>query len=86
MKFGTLIDAMTVVVVMMAVVSATATLAATRRRMIALAVLLDMLTAASLLRLAVDPDFVRAATAATVLAIRHLISWSLSKDLRSDGS
>lgn len=83
MSFGRLIDLMSALVVLMALVSAGATLAATHRLMMALAVLLDLLTAAGLLRLAVDPDLMRAASAATVLAIRNLVSWSLSKNVRS---
>jgi uncharacterized membrane protein len=83
MSFGRLIDLMSALVALMALVSAGATLAATHRLMMALAVLLDLLTAAGLLRLAVDPDLMRAATAAIVLAIRNVVSWSLSKDVRS---
>jgi hypothetical protein len=45
--------------------------------MAALAVLLDLLTAAGLLHLAADPSYLRALSAGIVLGIRHLISWSL---------
>lgn len=70
------VDLLSAVVGAMGVVSALASLWATRRGGIALAVLLDLLTAASLLRLAADTDFMRAATAGVVLAIRRMVSWS----------
>ena len=59
------------------IVAAAAVLAATRRALAALAVLLDFLTAAGLLHLAADPSYMRALSAGIVLGIRHLISWSL---------
>jgi hypothetical protein len=73
-----LIDLASAGVVVLAVLSAGAALAATRRRGVALAVLLDLLTAAGLLHLAADPSYMRAASAGVVLVIRRLITWSLA--------
>lgn len=83
MTLGSLIDLLSAIVVLLALVSATAALLATRRMMVGLAVLLDLLTAAGLLHLAADPTYMRALSAATVLAIRHLVSWSLSNSGRA---
>ena len=45
---------------------------------VGLTVLLDLLTAAGLLRLAIDPVWPRAAAAGAVLSIRHLVTSGLS--------
>jgi hypothetical protein len=74
------VDLLSAVVVVMAIVSAVVSLWATRQRQVALTVLLDLLTAASMLRLAADTDFIRAATASVVLVIRRMASWSFSLD------
>jgi hypothetical protein len=78
MRLGVLIDLISALVVLMALASAVAVVAAIRQWMVALAVLLDLLTAAGLLRLAADPSVSRVLSAATVLAIRHLVTWSLT--------
>jgi hypothetical protein len=77
MSVGELADAAGAVVAAMGIGAAAATLAATRRPLAGLAVLLDFLTAAGLLHLAADPSYLRALSAGILLAIRHLISWSL---------
>jgi hypothetical protein len=78
MTMAGVIDLLSLVVAIMGIISAAVALWLTRRRQIALAVLLDLLTAAGLLRLAAEPDFIRAATAAVVLVIRRMVSWALS--------
>jgi hypothetical protein len=50
-----------------------AVLACTRDARLALAVLLDLLLAAGLLRLGADPDWRALATAAVVVAVRRLV-------------
>jgi hypothetical protein len=77
MKLGVLIDLISAIVVLGALVSAMVVLVAIREWMVALAVMLDLLTAAGLLRLAADPSVTRVLSAATVLAVRRLITWSL---------
>lgn len=72
------IDLASVIVVLLAIVAAGAALVSTHNGRAALAILLDLLTAAGLLHLAVGPSFGRVLTAAVVLAIRRLISWGLS--------
>jgi uncharacterized membrane protein len=52
-------------------------LAVTRKVRLAIAILLDFLTAAGLLRLAGTPDWSRLATAALIIVIRQLASWGL---------
>jgi hypothetical protein len=78
MSVGTSIDLLSAIVVLLALVSGATTFASTRQLGIALAVLLDLLTAAGLLHLAADPTYMRAVSAAIVLGVRHLVSWSLS--------
>ncbi|GIF73963.1 hypothetical protein [Asanoa siamensis] len=80
---GEITEAASAVVVAMGIVVGAATLAATRRPMAALAVLLDFLAAAGLLHLAADPTYLRALSAAIVLGIRHLITWSLQTGSRA---
>lgn len=58
-------------------VAASVVLAASRRLMPALAVLLDFLTAAGLLRLAGEPSWNTIAAAAAVIAVRKLITAGL---------
>ncbi|WP_346618588.1 DUF1622 domain-containing protein [Blastococcus montanus] len=59
------------------------TLAITRRPALALGILLDLLVAAGVLRLAGDPSWEAIATAATVVAIRHLVGYGLRIGARS---
>lgn len=61
----------------MAVLSAVAVLAATRDGRLATAVLLELLLAAGLLRLADDPGWTGIATAAAVVALRRLVAVGL---------
>lgn len=82
MSLGEVTDAASAVVGAMGIVASAAALAATRRPLAALAVLLDFLMAAGLLHLAADPTYLRALSAGIVLAVRHLISWSLMTDSR----
>jgi predicted NAD/FAD-binding protein len=58
-------------------VAAAVVLAAARRPMPALAVLLDFLTAAGLLRLAGEPSWDTIAAAAAVIAVRRLVTTGL---------
>ncbi|SFF03182.1 DUF1622 domain-containing protein [Blastococcus tunisiensis] len=60
-----------------AVVAGALALVVTRRPLPALAVLLDLLLAAGLLRLAGDPDWQGIVTAAAIVALRHLIGVGL---------
>ena len=53
------------------------TLATTRKPALALSVFLDLLTAAGLLRLVGDPSWQSIATAAVIVALRHLIGFGL---------
>jgi uncharacterized membrane protein len=74
-----LIDLDSMAVVLLGIIAATATLGSTRRLARALPVLLDLLTAAGLLHLTTAPSYQRAATAAAILVIRHLLSWGLAE-------
>jgi len=74
---GDVVEIAGAVVACLGIAAAAAVFAASRRPMAALAVLLDLLTAAGLLHLAADPSYLRALSAGIVLAIRHLITWSL---------
>lgn len=56
----------------LALVVGTLVLARTRRPEVALVVLLELMTGAGLLRLAVDPTVTRVATAAGILLVRRL--------------
>jgi uncharacterized membrane protein len=80
MTFGVVVEAASGLASGMGVVAAAAVLAATRRPLAALAVLVDFLMAAGLLHLAADPTYLRALSAGVVLLIRHLITWSLQTD------
>ena len=60
-----------------ALVSAAIALAATRRPAPALGVLLDLLVAAGLLRLVGDPGWTALASAAVIIALRHLVGSGL---------
>lgn len=77
------IDLASAVVVALALVAAAAALLATRRPEVGLAVLLDLLMCAGLLYLAAGPTYTRAATAAIILGIRRLITWTLAGAGRS---
>ncbi|SDD39770.1 Protein of unknown function [Geodermatophilus telluris] len=61
----------------LALVAGTVALAATRRPALALAVLLDLLLAAGLLRLAAEPTWTSLGTAAAIVALRRLIGAGL---------
>ncbi len=60
-----------------ALVAAALTLAVTRRPALALSVLLDLLLAAGLLRLAGDPGWESIATVASIVVLRRLIGFGL---------
>jgi len=60
-----------------ALVAGAAALVATGRPAVAIAVLLDLLLAAGLLRLAGEPDWRTIAGAAALVAIRRLLGWGL---------
>ena len=75
-------EAASAVAVAMGLVAAGVTFAATGRPLAALGVLLDFLIAAGLLHLAANPSYLRALSAGIVLAIRHLITWSLQTGSR----
>ncbi len=70
-----------------ALVAGALTLAVTRRPSVALGVLLDLLLAAGLLRLAGDPDWPIIGTAAVIVALRRLLGAALRAGgrVRSDG-
>jgi len=63
-------------------ISAALALAATRRPLAALRVLLDLLLAAGLLRLTGDPDLRALTTLAAVVLLRQLVSAGLRQDHR----
>ncbi|MEX5719868.1 hypothetical protein [Geodermatophilus maliterrae] len=65
------------VVSALALVAGAVTLAATRRPALALGVLLDLLLAAGLLRLAAEPTWTSLATTAAVVLLRRLIGAGL---------
>lgn len=67
------LDAAALVITAAAVVAALMALALTRRPREALPVLLDLLTAAGLVRLAAESQWSRLLSAAAVVALRHLI-------------
>jgi len=69
----------------MALIGGGLALLASRRLAVALAVLLDLLTAAGLLHLAASPTFRSAAFAGIVLAVRHVVGWGLRGGCRADG-
>jgi hypothetical protein len=79
-----LIDLASALVVALAVLAAAAVLVTGRGAALALPVLLDLLTAAGLLHLAGDPGYRRAASAAAILVVRRLLSWSLTRDKSTD--
>ncbi len=60
-----------------ALVAGVIALMATRRPAVALAVFLDLLLAAGLLRLTGEPDWRAIAGAAALVALRRLLSWGL---------
>jgi hypothetical protein len=67
----------------LALVAGAVTLAATRRPALALGVLLDLLLAAGLLRLAAEPTWTSLATAAAVVLLRRLIGVGLRAGSRA---
>ncbi|MGY1839453.1 MULTISPECIES: hypothetical protein [unclassified Modestobacter] len=66
-----------------ALVAGALTLASTRRPALALGVLLDLLLAAGLLRLAGEPDWQGIATTAVIVLLRHLAGAGLRLGARS---
>ncbi len=68
----TVLDTAALLVTAAALSAAAVALVVTRRPGVALAVLLDLLTAAGLLRLAADPDWHRLASVAAVVALRQV--------------
>jgi hypothetical protein len=67
------LDSAALVVTAAALAAAAVVLLGTRRPRIALPVLLDLLMAAGLLRLAADPEWHRLLSAAAIVGLRHLI-------------
>lgn len=61
----------------------TATLAVIRQPLLALRVTMDLLVAAGLLRLSVDLSWAAIAGTVAVIAVRQLITRSLTSDLRA---
>ncbi len=74
---GELPGVLAVGVTALALVAGAVALAATRRPALALGVLLDLLLAAGLLRLAAEPTWASLATAAAVVLLRRLIGAGL---------
>lgn len=74
-----LIGTAALAVTVAALVSAAATLVATRRLLIALGVLLDMLLAASLLRLALNPSPAQLGGTALLVLVKRLASAGLRR-------
>lgn len=81
-----LVGALVVVLTAAALVAAGAVLLTTHRPVVALAVLLDLLLAAGLLRLAVPPTWTSLASAAAIVGLRKLISAGLRAGRRARGS
>ena len=69
--------AMSQVVAAIALVSGGLALAVTRRPALALGILLDLLVAAGLLRLVGSPSWSAIASAAVIIALRHLVSYGV---------
>lgn len=76
-------DSLAVAVTGGGVLAAALVLARTRSPVLALGVLLDLFTAAGLIRLTGPPDLQRTATAALVILIRHLAVFGLTTGRRS---
>jgi len=76
-------DALAVAVTAAGFLAAALVLARTRRPVFALAVLLDLFTAAGLIRLTGPPNLQRAASAALVILIRHVAGYGLLLSRRS---
>ena len=74
---GELPGLLATVVTALALGAGTVTLAATRRPALALAVFLDLLLAAGLLRLAAEPTWTSLGTAAAIVLLRRLIGAGL---------
>jgi hypothetical protein len=86
MTLGNIINLVSAIVVLTALVSGAAVLLVTRKAMVALAVLLDLLSAAGLLALTTDPTYINALFAAGILAIRQVVTWGLTSGHREDTS
>ena len=74
---GELPGLLAMVVTVLALVAGTVTLVSTRRPALALGVLLEMLLAAGLLRLAAEPTWTALGTAAAIVLLRRLIGAGL---------
>jgi hypothetical protein len=83
MTVSAAIELTSAVVVVLAVFAGLLALVVTRRPLVALSILLEFLIGAGLLHLAADPTFTRAASAAVVLAVRRLITWSLTNGAKA---
>lgn len=77
MSLTSAVDALALVVAAGGLVAATAAYAATRRPGVAMAVLLDLLLAAGLLRLSGEPTWQRLVTAAVIVTLRRVVTGSL---------
>lgn len=78
------VDSLAVAITGAGALSAAIVLARTRSGVLALGVLLDLFTAAGLVRLTGPPNLARTATAALVILIRHVAVYGLSASRRSD--
>ena len=73
-----LVDQLALLMSAGSLVSAAVCLLGSRQPRQALFVLLDLLMAAGLLRLAIDPTYQRAAVAGSIVVLRHLIVFGLT--------
>ena len=80
---ATVVDALALGVTAAGLVSAAVPLAATRRPMLALKVLLDFLLAAGLLRLTGHPGWPVLAGAAAIVLLRRLVGFGLGAGARA---
>ena len=78
-----LLDALALLLTVAALTCGAVVLASTHRWAAALAVFLDLLTAAGLLRLAGEPSYRRALTAALLLLIRRVVGLGLRQGARA---
>lgn len=78
------VDSLAVAITGAGALSAAIVLARTRSGVLALGVLLDLFTAAGLVRLTGPPNLARTATAALVILIRHVAVYGLGVTRRAD--
>ncbi len=78
------VDSLAVAITGAGAMSAGIVLARTRNGVLALGVLLDLFTAAGLVRLTGPPNVARSVTAALVILIRHVAVYGLLASRRSD--